>query len=111
VALQTAEKDMEILLSGDINVDISLPGGMVWDIEITTVLSSFGLQDLTRHFWQRNHYRHRWTWRAKRNGRMVHSRNDVVMGTDRRFIRAVKILDPPCFESDHQTALFAEFRK
>jgi hypothetical protein len=29
VALQTAEKDMEILLSGDINVDISLPGGMV----------------------------------------------------------------------------------
>jgi hypothetical protein len=59
VALQGAERDMEILHTGNINMDLSEPGETVRDIEVCTVLSSFGLQDLTRHFWQQTQHRHR----------------------------------------------------
>jgi len=86
---------------GDINVDLSKIGENRRNVEIVAVFASFGLLDLTKQFWQPIKHQNRWTWKAKREGRMVRSRSDVVMGTDWRFIQPVKILLPPTFVSDH----------
>lgn len=95
-------RDMELLLAGDINVDLRQTAYTARDNEIATILAAAGLIDVSRHFLQPHHHRHGWTWRRKnaRDG-VVKARCDVVMGTDRRSFRSMRIIDPPRYDSDH----------
>ena len=92
---------MPIILGGDLNVDLLASGRSARDTEIATVLASYGLDDMSRHFLQRTKHRRRWTWKQRREGRVVRSRCDVIMGTDRRHFTGMRILDPPGYDSDH----------
>ena len=92
---------MPIILGGDLNVDLLNSGRSVRDTEIATVLASYGLDDMSRHFLQRTTHRRRWTWKQRREGQIIRSRCDAIMGTDRRHFTGMRILDPPGYDSDH----------
>jgi hypothetical protein len=91
----------QLLLAGDLNVDIISPRDNVRDTEIVTALTSYGLDDMGRHFLQRKRYARRWTFWKKANGRVVKARCDAMMGSDQRWFRSVRILNQTDFESDH----------
>ena len=65
--------DIPIILGGDINVDLLNSGRSVRDTEIATALAFYGLDDMSRHFWQRTKHRRRWTWKQRREGQVIRS--------------------------------------
>jgi hypothetical protein len=101
--LDAALKDgpVQILLAGDLNVDIISPRDNAQDTEIVAALSSYGLDDTGRHFKQRKRYARRWTYQVKTNGIVIKARCDAMMGSDRHWFQSVRILDPTDFTSDH----------
>jgi exonuclease III len=91
----------EILLGGDLNIDLIRLSEPSRDVKIATMLSSYGMDDMTRHFCQRTRHKNRWTWRQKRTPRYVKTRCDGIMASDRRWFRNIRIVDPPGYDSDH----------
>ena len=88
------------IIMGDLNADIH-------DLstnrsqQVAAFLATFGLLDVLTHFKQRRPHRHNQTWRQVREGQVLRSRCDYILGTDRRLFESVGIRDPRHYSSDH----------
>ena len=94
--------NMPVILAGDLNVDlkrhISQPAR---DAAITATISGCGLDDMSRHFYQRRRHKEGYTWRQRREDRIVRARNDAILSDERRWFTKVTIIEPPGCDSDH----------
>ena len=72
---------------------------------IATEMASFGLEDLLLHFKARRGFEHGKSWMQFRDGKMLRSRCDYLLGTDRRMFSNVCLRDPRLFTSDHYLIL------
>jgi hypothetical protein len=89
-----------IILLGDINVDLRTQAPNHRDTEIMALLAMLGLEDMASHFIQRKKFRHGNTWQMERDGNLVQSRCDYILGSDRKAFKYVSIKDP-FYNSDH----------
>ena len=55
VALSEWPRETDMIVAGDLNVDLERPGGRGRDEEITAVVATAGLEDLLEHFLPRRH--------------------------------------------------------
>ena len=64
--------------------------------EIVAALTEAGVEDITVHFLPRKILwgRERWTWIMVREGKVIRSRTDYLLGTDRSLFRNVAVQDP-----------------
>ena len=99
-AFEAMPRAISPILLGDLNVDLANPRDGRGQ-EIAAELASLGLEDLLLHFRQRRRFRHGKTFWQCRDGRMVRSRCDYILGTDRRMFKNVSIRDPRLYTSDH----------
>lgn len=90
----------ELVVAGDLNVDLTDPEGSERDETIAAAIADEGLEDMSLHFFRRRGKRDGRTWTMARQGRMITSKTDYVLGTDRRAFRNVQTRDPRC-NSDH----------
>ena len=105
-AIWRKPRGAELLVEGDLNVDIAAPEGDRRAEDIATELATAGLEDMARHFLPREKRwcRDRRTWDMLRKGQEVRSRTDYTLGTDRRLFRNVTVRDPR-HNSDHYMVL------
>ena len=95
-----------IILLGDFNVDLDNPAGnqavgAERRLETAALVDSMGLQSTIKWFKQCEKRRWRcWTWRQRREGRLIGSVTDHILSTCRRsFINCQ--LKIPRFDTDH----------
>ena len=95
----------ELMVAGDFNVDILEPEGRRAE-NIATDLATAGVEDMAQHFMPRGRrwYRDRRTWGMRRQGQVVRSRTDYILGTDRRLFQNVAVRDPR-HNTDHYMVL------
>ena len=84
-----------LLVVGDLNANITDPEGNGRDKEITAALLGAGLENMSRHFLS---CRTSWawydrTWIMLRRGRVVWSRKDCILDTDRRMFQNICICE------------------
>ena len=96
---------VDLMVAGDFNVDILAPEGRRAE-NIATDLATAGVEDMAQHFMPR---RRRWsrdrrTWDMRQKGQVVRSRNDYILGTDRRLFKNVAVRDP-WNNTDHNMVL------
>ena len=75
----------ELIVSGELNADLERTGGRGQDKDITAVVATAGLEDLSEHFlpqW-RPWCRGRREWAMVQLGREVRSRTDYILGSNR----------------------------
>ena len=91
-----------MIVTGELNVDLGKEGGRVREEEITVAVETADLEDFSGHFLSRQRVwcRYRRTWATVQQGRLVRSRTDYIMGSDRRIIQNVAVWDPR-HNSDH----------
>ena len=65
-------------------------------LEIAAAITEAGVKDMTAYFLLRKHRwgRERRTWRMVREGKVVRSRTDYLLGTDRSLFKNLSIRDP-----------------
>ena len=86
----------ELVSAGDLNADLERTGGRGRDKDITAVVATVGLEDLSEHFlpqwcpWCRG----KRAWAVVQLGREVRSRTDYILGSDRQIIQNVAVRDP-----------------
>ena len=70
--------------------------------EIAAAITEAGLEDMTAHFLPRKRKlgRERRTWSMVREGKVIRSWTDYLLGTDRSLFRNVAVRDPR-YNSDH----------
>jgi hypothetical protein len=74
---------------GDLNIDLRSPTPDNRDAEIMAMLSSLGLEDLSKHFIQRKGFRHGNTWHMIKEDTMLKAKCDYILGTDRRVFQYI----------------------
>jgi Reverse transcriptase (RNA-dependent DNA polymerase)/Endonuclease/Exonuclease/phosphatase family len=95
-------KNMPVIVAGDLNVDLRRHiNQSTRDAAIATTLASCGLDDMSRHFYQRRRHKEGYTWRQRREGRIVRARNDAILSDERKWFQKVAIVEPPGCDSDH----------
>jgi hypothetical protein len=97
---------MPVIVAGDLNVDLrrhinQSSRDAARDAAIATTLASCGLDDMSRHFSQRRRHKEGYTWRQRREGRIVRARNDAILSDERNWFQKVAIVEPPGCDSDH----------
>ena len=92
----------ELIVSDDLNVDLEKAGGRGRDEDIVVVVAMSGLEYLAVHFFPRRRLwcRYRRTWAVVRQGRVVRSRTDYILGSDRLIFQNMALWDPR-HNSDH----------
>ena len=105
-ALRDLPKGAELLVTGDLNINLASPEGDRREEHIATTIATEGLEDMAQHFLpqERRWCRDRRTWGMLRKGREVRSRTDYILGTDRRIFGNVSVQDPR-HNSDHYMVL------
>ena len=93
------------MVAGDLNADILAPEGRRAE-SIATDLATEGLDYMAQHFMPqgRRWCRDRRTWEMRRQGQVVRSRTDCILGTDRRLFQNVAVRDPR-HNTDHYMVL------
>ena len=95
----------KVILVGDLNLDLdSLETDR--DMEIADILATSGLLDMHRHFKSAGRCRRPATWHQKREGKVVKSRPDYFLCSDRRIIRRYGIRDSRHFCHQSQVGLW-----
>jgi hypothetical protein len=74
--------DMPVFLMGDLNMDINDIMPDTRTIEIITLTTSMGLEDMASHFRQQSGYRHDDTWHMIWDGQLISSKCDYIMAPD-----------------------------
>jgi hypothetical protein len=98
-ALDDRPEGVDPILLGDLNANLADPV-QPREHEIAAVLASQGLEDMMGHFAATRCYRAGYTWKQSRQGVLVTSRCDYLLGVDRRAFSKVCLKDPR-FDSDH----------
>ena len=88
-------KGEQVDFAEDLNVDLGKEGGRGRYVDITVEMKTAGLEDLARHFFPRRRAwcQYRRTRVTRRQGRVVRSRMDYIMGSDRRIFQNVAVRD------------------
>ena len=75
----------ELIVAGNLNVDLDKAGVQGWDEEIMATVATAGLEDLAGHFPPRRRawFKDRRTWAVVRQGSAVRSRTEYILGSDR----------------------------
>ena len=95
-----------LLVAGDLNTTLTDPKNDRRGTEIAAALTEEGLEDMAVHFLprQRRWGRERRTWSMVQEGKVVRSRTDYILGTDRRLFWNVSVRDPR-HNTDHYMVL------
>ena len=105
-ALKERPEGAELLVAGDMNVNLAEPEGDWREEDIAATLATEGLEDMSEHFllrWRRG-CRDGRTWSMLQKGIELLSRTDYILGTDCRLFGNVAVRDPR-HNSDHYMAL------
>ena len=83
-------------MAGDLNTTLTEPENDRRGTEIAAALTEEGLEDMAAHFLprQRKWGREKRTWSMVSEGKVVWSRTDYILGTDRRLFWNVSVWDP-----------------
>ena len=111
-AVQHAPEGCQLLVLGDLNVNLSA-GQTERDAAVADFADGEDLVDLSRHFRVRkapgNKGRDigRWTWRMKREGRVIRSQPDyaLVREKNKRWFRGLRLRTPRRHGSDHRAVI------
>ena len=105
-ALRERPKGAELLVAGDLNINLAAPEGYQREEDIATTIATEGLEDMALHFLprQRRWCRDRRTWGMLQKGREVRSQTDYILGTDRCLFGNVSVQDRR-HNSDHYMVL------
>ena len=87
-----------LLLLGDLNVNLDHPNSPR-DLAISASLATLGVVNFSLSFYRRVH---RWTWRQYREGAVLHSLCDYILGTTRTDWRNIQFKNVPYYDSDHR---------
>ena len=95
-ALRDRPKGTALVVVGDLNTDLEDSEKDRRGTEIVAAMTEAGVEDMTAHFLPR---RRRWgrerrTRSMVREGKVVRSRTDYLLGTDRSLFRNVSVRDP-----------------
>ena len=95
-ALRERPKGAELLVAGDLNINLTAPDGDWREEDIATTIATEGLEDMALHFLPRQC---RWcwyrrTWGMLPKGREVRSWTYYILGTDRCISGNVSVRDP-----------------
>ena len=95
-----------LIVAGDLNTTLSDPENDGRGTEIAAALTEAGLEYMAAHFLprQRRWGRERRTWSMVQEGKVVRSRTDYILGTDRRLFWNVSVRDPS-HNNDHYMLL------
>ena len=93
VAMVKKLRGTGLIVAGDLNMDFGKEDGRGQKKEIATVMVMEGLEDLAEHLFLR---RRAWcrdcrTWSTRRQGRVVRSWMDYILGSDRRILQNVAV--------------------
>ena len=104
--LRERPKGAELLVKGDLNINIAALEGEWREEDIATTIATEVLEDMAPHFLPRKCWwcRDRRTWGMLRKGREVRSRTYYILGADRRLFGNVSVRDPH-HNSDHKIVL------
>ena len=85
-----------LLVAGDLNTDLGDTENERSGSEIAAAMTESGVEDMTAHFLPR---KRKWgrelrTWSMVREGKVVRSRTDYLLGTDKSLFRNVSVRDP-----------------
>ena len=105
-ALRERPKGAELLVAGDLNINIADPEGDRREEDTETTIATEVLEDMSSHFLPQQR---RWSWNIRtwemlRKVREVQSRTDYILGTDRHLFGNVSVQDP-WHNSDHYLVL------
>ena len=91
-----------LVVAGDFNIYLGETASDGRGTEIAAALTEAGVEDMTTHFLPRKRIwgRERRTWSMVREGKVIRSRTDYLLGTDRSLFRNVAVRDPR-HNSDH----------
>ena len=94
--LKERPRGAELLVAGDLNVKLSEPEGDRRGEEITALITTEGLEDMSDHFLprRRSWCRDRRMWSMVRAVREVRSQTDYILGTDRCLFWNVSVRGP-----------------
>ena len=95
-ALKDRPKGTTLVVAGDLNIELEYQENDQRVRDIAAEMTAAGVEDMTAHFLPR---RRRWgrerrTWSMVREGKVVRSRTDYSLGTDRSLFRNVSVQDP-----------------
>ena len=88
-------RGMELIVAGDLNVDLEKAGGQGQDEEIATSVATAVLEDLSGYFLPRRRawINDRRTWAVVRQGGVVRSRMEYILGSNLRIFQNVDVWD------------------
>ena len=83
-------------MAGDLNTDLGDAESDRRGSQIAEEMTEAGVEEMTAHFLlrKRNRVRERRTWSMVREGKLVRSRTDYLLGNDRSLFRNVSVRDP-----------------
>ena len=95
-ALGDQPRGTALVVAGDFNIDLGETASDGRGTEIAAALTEAGVEDMTAHFLPRKRQwgRERRTWSMVREGKVIRSRTDYLLGTDRSLFRNVAVRDP-----------------
>ena len=95
-------RETDLIVAGDLNVDLGKAGSRGRDEEITVAVVMAGLEDLPGYFFLRRRAwcRDRRMWETRRQGMVVRSRTEYILGYDCRIFQNVAV-QYPRHNSDH----------
>ena len=95
-ALKEQPRGAALLVAGDFNTTLTDPENERRGTEIAVALAEEGIEDMVAHFLlrQRKWVRERRTWSMVREGKVVWSRTDYILGTDLRLFWNISVRDP-----------------
>ena len=104
-AMTEKPRGAELIVAGDLNVYHGKVGGWGRDEEITAVAMA-GLEDIVGHYFLRRRAwcRDQRKWEAVRQGRVVRSQTDYILGSNCRIFQNVAVWYPR-HNSDHLMAV------
>ena len=105
-ALKEWPRGTALIVTGDLNTTLSDPENDGRGTEIVAVVTEAGLEEMAAHLLprQRRWGRERQTWSMVREGKVVRSRTDYILGTDRSLFWNVSVWYPR-HNTDHYMML------
>ena len=105
-ALKERTQGAAMLVGGDLNTTLTEPENDRRGTDIPAALTEERLEDIATHFLlrQRKWGRERRTWSMVREGKVVRSRRDYILGTYHRLFWNVSVRDP-WHNTDHYIVL------
>ena len=95
-ALKESPRGNTLVVAGDLNTAMEDPENNQRETEIAAVMIEAGLEDMTAHFLpqRRRCGQESRTWSMVQEGKVVRSRTEYLLGTDRSLFRNVSVRDP-----------------